>query len=93
MTIITDIVTATLTFLAYRHSHCSDYGVVEEDPNLIPRGPKFSKQPGNILLVPGIASVVVDCAVYSIPTSQYRMYRTLTTTGQTTLITPDLDPR
>ena len=75
------------------HSHCSDYGLDEGDPNLIPRGPKFTKQPGDIMLLDDLARVVVDCSVYSNPSSQYRLYRTLANTGETTLITPDLDSR
>ena len=72
---------------------CADYGLAEDDPNLTPRGPKFTEQPSDVLLLEGLARVVVDCAVFSNPSSQYRMYRTRVSTGETTLVTSDLDPR
>ncbi|KAK7092203.1 hypothetical protein V1264_007991 [Littorina saxatilis] len=70
-----------------------DYGLATEDPNEVPRGPKFLKEPEDILLVDDMPSVVIDCAAFANPSPRYNMYRTLVSTGETSLITHDLDPR
>ncbi|XP_076455700.1 contactin-like isoform X2 [Babylonia areolata] len=70
-----------------------DYGLQVSDPNDVPRGPKFTKEPSSVLLIADIRHVVIDCVAFAKPSPSYRMFRTLTASGDTTLITPETDAR
>ncbi|KAK7482103.1 hypothetical protein BaRGS_00026687, partial [Batillaria attramentaria] len=70
-----------------------DYGLNITDPNEVPRGPKFTKEPRDVMLVTGIKSAVMDCAAFANPSPTYKMYKTMGDTGETILITPDVDTR
>ncbi|KAL8623497.1 hypothetical protein ACOMHN_015705 [Nucella lapillus] len=70
-----------------------DYGVEVLDPNDVPRGPRFTQQPRDTVLTADLRHVTIDCAAFARPSPSYRMYRTLTSSGETIHITPEMDTR
>lgn len=71
----------------------ADYGLNVSDPNEVPRGPKFSKEPRDVMMVERTTSAVIDCAASANPSPTYQMYKIVSSTGATILLTPDLDAR
>ncbi|XP_046353215.1 contactin-like [Haliotis rufescens] len=77
--------TGTLSFIceidqteAYRivqENRDFDYGFSTENPNDIPRGPKFLVEPSDTTILGSTTAVFMECVAHAVPNPKYQWYR------------------
>lgn len=50
----------------------SDYGLMVQDINVLPRGPHFTRQPVSIVIVGGPTMAELECLAVANPVPSYR---------------------